>query len=65
MDIILMRFAEEHLERLDAAELDCYEMLLEENDQDLYQWVTGQTAAPETLAAMIEMIVRALPKVEP
>jgi antitoxin CptB len=36
--------------------LDLYENLLEENDQDLYQWVSGQTPAPQGLAGLIEEI---------
>ena len=43
MDILLMRFSEARLAALSPAELDLYEALLEENDQDLYQWITGQT----------------------
>jgi len=42
MDIILSAFSTEHLERLDAAQLDVYDMFLSENDHDLYQWVSGQ-----------------------
>ena len=58
MDLILMRYAELRLEALDAAELDAYDALLGENDQDLYQWVTGQAAPPERLAATVGDIAR-------
>ncbi len=58
MDLILMRFAEARLEAMNAAELDLYEALLNENDQDLYQWVSGQAGAPEALAPLIEEIAR-------
>lgn len=53
MDIILGRYAEKRLPMLDAAQLDLYDALLSENDQDLYQWVTGQAPAPERFAALI------------
>ncbi|WP_170338258.1 succinate dehydrogenase assembly factor 2 [Ruegeria arenilitoris] len=53
MDIILSAYADQRLERMSATELDLYEALLHENDQDLYQWVTGQVAAPEHYASMI------------
>jgi antitoxin CptB len=53
MDIILGRFAEARLSTLDAAALDRYEALLDENDHDLYQWVSGQRPAPERFAALI------------
>lgn len=53
MDIILSRYAEERLDSFDDAALDRYDALLAENDQDLYQWVSGQKAAPEPLRDMI------------
>ncbi|WP_298676137.1 succinate dehydrogenase assembly factor 2 [uncultured Lentibacter sp.] len=56
MDLILMRFARARLEQMTAAELDLYEALLDENDQDLYQWVSGQTPAPEGFFGLIEEI---------
>ncbi|WP_323766698.1 succinate dehydrogenase assembly factor 2 [Marinovum sp.] len=53
MDLILMAYAEARLETMKAAELARYEALLAENDQDLYQWVSGQVAAPAEHAGMI------------
>jgi antitoxin CptB len=53
MDIILMRYAEARLTSMDDATLDAYEALLNENDQDLYQWVSGQQEAPEVLKEQI------------
>lgn len=46
MDMILGPFADRRLAGLDAGELELYDRLLEENDQDLYQWVTGQAPTP-------------------
>lgn len=56
MDIILGRYAEAHLGSMDGASLDAYEALLDENDHDLYQWVTGQRPAPAAHAALIAQI---------
>ena len=56
MDILLMRYAEARLGALDAPMLDLYEALLQENDQDLYQWVSGQTAPPPRLQPLVEDI---------
>ncbi|SPF76736.1 FAD assembly factor SdhE [Aliiroseovarius pelagivivens] len=56
MDIILTRYADDHLEDMSADELDLYEALLGENDQDLYQWVSGQQDAPEALSELISRI---------
>lgn len=58
MDIILGRFAATGLEGLGAAELDLYDALLSENDHDLYQWVTGQSAPPPRFAGLIDRIAR-------
>lgn len=62
MDLILTAWAEARLEGLDGAALDLYDALLHENDQDLYQWVTGQAAPPERFAPMIADISQALQK---
>jgi antitoxin CptB len=56
MDLILTAYAERHLGELDAASLDTYDALLNENDQDLYRWVTGQESAPDRFSDMISMI---------
>lgn len=60
MDIILERFADDNLHMMDAATLDLYDALLHENDQDLYQWVTGQVPAPKRFSGLIGMISRAI-----
>ena len=56
MDIILGRFADDRLVGFDTGKLYLYEALLEENDQDLYLWVTGQGAAPAGLAPLVAEI---------
>lgn len=53
MDLILMRYAEARLADLAPGDLDLYEALLSENDQDLYQWVSGQNAPPQPLAGLV------------
>jgi len=58
MDIILGRYADARLAELDHASLDTYDALLSENDQDLYQWVTGQAVPPAALAPLIEDIAQ-------
>ena len=61
MDLILTAFAAGGLASMSEADLDLFEALLEENDQDLYAWVTGQetpTAAPppEALRPLLDRI---------
>lgn len=46
MDLILSRFWNEEGAGLSADELDLYEALLGENDQELYRWVSGQVSPP-------------------
>jgi antitoxin CptB len=45
-DIIFGRFADKLLDGLSAEQLDRYEALLEESDQDLFAWVTGRRPVP-------------------
>jgi len=47
MDIILGAFSHAGLAALCEADIELYEDLLEENDHDIYQWVTGQNPTPE------------------
>ena len=58
MDLILSTFADRRLDGMSSAELDLYGALLTENDQDLYQWVTGQTHVPDPFGALIGEIVQ-------
>jgi antitoxin CptB len=60
MDLILGRWADARLAAMDGARLDAFEALLEEADQDLYAWVSGQAAAPAAHAALIAEIRAAL-----
>ena len=53
MDIILGRYAGARLAMMDAGALDLFDALLSENDQDLYQWVTGQSAPPGRFAPLV------------
>ena len=56
MDMILGPFSDDRLAAMDAADLDLYDALLLENDQDLYQWVSGQVAPPDRFAGLIARI---------
>lgn len=58
MDIIFVRYVDACLTSMNTGELDIYDALLNENDQDLYQWVTGQVDAPERFKAVIADIVK-------
>lgn len=62
MDLILQRYAENHIEAMDDASLSLYDAMLNENDHDLYQWVSGQLPAPEPYVGLIENIIADLPQ---
>lgn len=47
MDLLLGSFADRHLETFSVEELDQFERILENNDPDLYNWVSGKEEAPE------------------
>ncbi|MEM7631949.1 MAG: succinate dehydrogenase assembly factor 2 [Pseudomonadota bacterium] len=56
MDLILSAYAQAELEGMSDAQLALYDSLLGENDQDLYQWVTGQAPAPVQFTDLIAEI---------
>ena len=62
MDLILSAYADRNLSAMDDAQLDVYDRMLRENDQDLYQWVTGQAAPPAPLANLITDIAQTFQK---
>jgi len=45
-DFLLGRFAAEHVATLEEADLAAFEALIEEPDNDIYNWVTGKEAPP-------------------
>jgi antitoxin CptB len=47
---------------MEAAGLDLYDALLNENDQYMYQWVTGQVNTPEPFAELISDIAQTFQK---
>lgn len=58
MDLILGPYADAHLARMSEGELDEFDALLKENDQDLYQWVSGQAMPPERFAPLVARLGR-------
>ncbi|WP_146345010.1 succinate dehydrogenase assembly factor 2 [Phaeobacter marinintestinus] len=62
MDIILSAFADQRLAAMAPADLDLYDALLNENDQDLYQWVTGQVPTPDPFGPLMGEIAQTFQK---
>lgn len=57
MDIILSHYSDTKIQTMSEQELALYDALLEENDQDLYQWVSGQVPAKTQFSDLILDIV--------
>ena len=56
MDLILKNFADVNLNSMSELELENFENLLLENDQDLYQWSTGQVDPKKEFIGLIQEI---------
>lgn len=53
MDLILMHYAKDKLSGMSDDALDHYDALLNENDQDLYQWCSGQVQSASEFTDLI------------
>ena len=56
MDMILGPFSDKKLAELGPEEFSEYEMLLNENDQDLYAWFSLSRAVPKHFAPILNRI---------
>lgn len=58
MDLILGRFAEDRSKAWTPADIATYEGFLEENDSDIYDWLTGRAPPPDSWVGWVSQIVR-------
>lgn len=56
MDLILGPYSDGALAALSLEDLDAYENLLNENDQDLYQWFSRQATTPDEHERPLQLI---------
>ncbi|MFV0492146.1 MAG: succinate dehydrogenase assembly factor 2 [Pseudorhodobacter sp.] len=56
MDIVLGPFAATRLAAMTTTEIDIFDRLLWENDQDILPWILGQKTPPQDYAALIAEI---------
>ena len=56
MDLVLGPYADAHLAGMSEVRLALYDLLLDENDQDLLPWVLGQNPSPERFAELLAEI---------
>jgi antitoxin CptB len=57
-DLLLGAFAAAHLDAFTPVQLDSYETMLNENDGDLFDWVTGRAAPPaEKMSDVLRLLL--------
>jgi antitoxin CptB len=56
MDLVLGPFSDTELLGLNDAQIALYDLLLDENDHDLYGWIAGHIATPESYLDLIGQI---------
>ena len=56
MDLVLGKYARDRLAGMDPGALDHFERFMEEGDNDLWSWITGQVAVPAQYKALIDDI---------
>lgn len=57
MDLLIGGYADAHLSTMSVQELDDFEMLMSEHDQDLLAWVTGQHEVPSELKPTLDLLL--------
>ena len=57
-DLILGPFADHHVAKLSPAQLDAFEVLLDQPDHDLYAWIIGQAPAPAAFDGEVLDLIR-------
>lgn len=63
MDLILGQFADTEIRTLDGADLDEFEAILGEDDNDLFKWICGKSETPPHLrTALFSRIVAFRPE---
>ncbi|AEK74914.1 succinate dehydrogenase assembly factor 2 family protein [Rickettsia conorii subsp. heilongjiangensis] len=63
MDYILGSFAEKYLSLMDEKKLGSYSLILDQNDNDLYNWINNKSSAPSYLDAGIIDKLRKIAKI--
>ena len=59
MDLLLGRFADAHIASLTPAQLENFDVLLQQNDPDLYDWILGKKTPPTSLDSDVMRLLSA------
>jgi len=57
-DILLGRFADRYIQKLNDQQLDDLEILMQQNDIDIMNWVIGKTAVPEEFNTKLMILIQ-------
>ena len=49
LDLLVGMWAEQHVPSMDRAHLDAFQDVLEQENPDMFKWITGQAAAPPSM----------------
>ena len=60
LDLILGRFSDNNLFRLEKDELNLYEQMLSSDDHVIYDWLFGKEESPKTFSALIKQIQKGM-----
>ena len=58
LDLLFVRFLEQHYSALNATELDAFQRLLEQPDQTLLAWLQGQQEPPSDLKMIVDKVIQ-------
>ena len=56
LDLILGRFSDENIKKLEISELDLYEQLLSNDDHVIYSWLFEKESSPKIFKLLVEKI---------
>lgn len=57
-DLLLGRFADQYIERLDDAQFADYEHLMAQTDIDILNWITGKEPAPDDISSTLLDLIK-------
>ena len=61
-DILLGRFADHYIQKLNDHQLDDLEVLMKQNDIDIMNWVIGKTAVPKEFNTELMILIQSFNK---
>ena len=60
LDLILGKFSNNNVSKLEMTELDLYEQLLSNDDYVIYNWLFGKEEIPKIFSSLIKQIQKSM-----